>query len=129
MNPVDELQARKSRNPGLVRTSSSANLGDDDETSGVGMQRLADQLIRDMRTIEVAGVNVIYSSRDRLPQHGQCRVAIIGRPEHAGAGELHGTVAHPVHGYWSTRKREFAAELGFITTCWVHWHFLLLVAC
>ena len=42
------------------------------------------------RTVEVAGVDVVHPARDRLAQHDQCRVMVLGR--HAGACELHGTV-------------------------------------
>ena len=40
--------------------------------------------------VEVAGVDVLHPARDRLAQHDQCRVMVLGR--HAGACELHGTV-------------------------------------
>ena len=62
------------------------------------MQRLADELVGDVRAVEVAGVDVVHAARDGLAQHGQCRVVILGRAEHAGPGELHGAVAEPLHG-------------------------------
>ena len=61
------------------------------------MQRLADDLVRDMRTIEIAGIDVIHSRSDGLAQHGQCLVVILGWTEHSGSGELHGTVAEPFY--------------------------------
>jgi hypothetical protein len=57
------------------------------------MQRLADQPIGDMGAVEVAGVDVIDAGLHRLTQHGQGRVAILGRPEHARPGELHRPIA------------------------------------
>ena len=62
------------------------------------MQRFADDLVGDVRTVEIAGVDVIDAGGDGLAQHGQCRVMIPGRAEHAGPGELHGAVAEPLHG-------------------------------
>src|SRR5258708_39563551 len=57
------------------------------------MQRLTDQLVGDVRAVVVAGVDVVHTGRDGLTQYGQCGLAIPGRPEYAGAGQLHGTVA------------------------------------
>ena len=51
-----------------------------------------------VRAIEIAGVDVVDPPRDRLAKHGEGRVAIIRRAEHAPSGELHGAVAHTVHG-------------------------------
>ena len=76
------------------------------------MQRLADELVGDVRTVEVAGVDVIDAARHRLAQHGERRVAILGRAEHAGPGELHGAVAEPLHGAVAERERA-----GFVR-CW-----------
>jgi len=57
MNTIDQLLAGKSRNPGPVCTPTSAYFGDDHETIRVGMERLLDNLIRHMRTVEV-GVSI-----------------------------------------------------------------------
>ena len=69
------------------------------------MQRLADQLVGDVRAVEVAGVDVVHAARHRLAQHGERRVAILGRTEDAGPGELHRAVAHAVHGAVAERER------------------------
>ena len=58
------------------------------------MQRLGDDLIGDVRPIEVAGVDVIDAAFDGLPQDRDRFGSIFRRPEHAGAGKLHGAVAH-----------------------------------
>ena len=84
--------------PGGVVAARGAHLRDDHEILGIGMQRLADDLVGDMRAVEVAGVDVVDAGRDRLAQDGDRRVAILGRAEHAGAGELHGAVAHAAQG-------------------------------
>jgi len=70
MNSIDELLPGKSRNPGLVGSAASTNFGNDNEIVGVGVQRLSDQLVGNMRTIEIAGVDVIYSSSHSFPQYG-----------------------------------------------------------
>ena len=56
-----------------------------------------DQSVGDVRAVVVAGVDVVHATRHRLAQHGECRVAILRRAEHAGPCELHGTVAEPLH--------------------------------
>ena len=62
------------------------------------MQRFADELIGDVRAVEVARVDVIDAARDRLAQHGDRAVAVFRRPEHARSGELHRAVAQALHG-------------------------------
>ena len=71
---------------------------------GIGRERLADDLVGDVRAVEVAGVDVVDAARDRLAQHGERRVAILRRPEYAGAGELHRAVADPFHVAVAERK-------------------------
>ncbi len=97
LHRLDQFVARKGRIPGSIRTAPRADLGDDDEIVGIGVQRFADQLIGEMRSVEVAGVDVVDAGGDGLPQHGEGRAAIFRRPEHAGAGELHGAIAEPPH--------------------------------
>ena len=72
---------------------------------GVGRQRFADQLVRDVRTIEVAGVDMVDAARDRFTQHRQCPVMVFRRPEHAGPGELHRAVAKAFDGTMAERER------------------------
>lgn len=81
-----------------VRTALCADLGDDNEIVRVRMKRLADNLVGDLRAVEIAGVDVIDALRNRLAQHSQRGVAIFGRAEDAGTGEMHGPVADPIHG-------------------------------
>src|SRR6266581_5903318 len=58
------------------------------------MQCFFDQLIGDMRPIEVAGVDVIDSEPDDLAQDCDRAVVIFWRPEYMWTSELHGAVAH-----------------------------------
>ena len=77
----------RARRPGAMRLRAApgADLGDDDEIVGIGMQRLADDLVGDVRAIEIAGVDVVDAARHRLAQHRDRGVAILGRAEHARA--------------------------------------------
>src|SRR6266478_316666 len=58
------------------------------------MQRFFDQLIGDMRPIEVAGVDVIDPEPDDLAQDCDRAVVIFWWPEYMWTSELHGAVAH-----------------------------------
>src|SRR3984957_16705775 len=69
------------------------------------MQRLPNDLVGHMRPIKVAGVDVIDAARDRFAQHRDRGSAVLGRPEPARSGELHGAVAKPVHHPVADRKR------------------------
>ena len=61
------------------------------------MQGFTDNLVGDVRTVVIAGVDVVHSARDGLPQYGQCRIIVFGRTEHTGPCELHCAVAEPPH--------------------------------
>src|SRR5437870_7686284 len=58
------------------------------------MQCFFDQLIGDMRPIEVAGVDVIDSEPNDLAQDCDRAVVIFRWPEYMWTSELHGAVAH-----------------------------------
>ena len=73
-----------------------ADLGHDRETRRVGVQGLGDDLIGDVRPIEVAGVDVIDAAGDRLAQYGDGLGSVLWRTEYAWAGKLHGAIAHAV---------------------------------
>ena len=76
------------------------------------MQRLADELVGDVRAVEVAGVDVVDAAGHRLAQHGERRVAVLRRPEHARAGELHRAIAHAVHGAVAEREGAGLLDVG-----------------
>src|SRR5882762_6041918 len=59
------------------------------------MQRLTDQLVRDVRSVVIAGVDVVHPRRDGLTQYGLCRLLIPGRPEYSWAGQPHRAVSKP----------------------------------
>ncbi|MNC76633.1 hypothetical protein D3C81_1409580 [compost metagenome] len=61
------------------------------------MQGFTDQLVGDMRSIEIGGINVVHPSFQRCAQHGDRRIGIFWRAEYVWPRQLHGTVAHTVH--------------------------------
>jgi hypothetical protein len=94
---LGQFLGRHSRNPRAILAASGADLGDDDEIVWIRVQRLANDLVGDVRSVKVAGVDVVHAVRDGLAQHGERRTAILRRSEHARPGELHGAVADALH--------------------------------
>ncbi|MNL24489.1 hypothetical protein D3C87_1459240 [compost metagenome] len=88
-----KLLLRHGRQPFGIRAASCRNLGDDGEIVRIGMQRFTDDLIGDMRTVEIAGVDMIDAGLDGGTQNGDSGSAILRRSEDARAGKLHCTVA------------------------------------
>jgi hypothetical protein len=60
--------AGKSVKPGFVWTSTSAYFRDDHEILGIRMERLLDKLIGHVRSVVVAGINVVHARLYRLSQ-------------------------------------------------------------
>lgn len=80
VDAADEISGGAHRDPGGVVAAHRPDLGDDHQIIRIGMQRLADQMIGDVRAVEIAGVDVIDPACHRFAQHGQGGVAILGRP-------------------------------------------------
>ncbi|GAC1639245.1 MAG: hypothetical protein NVS4B6_09710 [Mycobacterium sp.] len=53
------------------------------------MKGFADELVGDVRTVELGGVDVVDTQFNRAAQNGDSLAMITRRPEHAGTGELH----------------------------------------
>ena len=85
------------------------------------MQRLADQLVGDVRAVEVAGVDMIDAGRHGRAQHRDGTVRVLRRPEHAGPGQLHGAVAEALHGAVAERERAGFADVGHGLSPWGWW--------
>ena len=66
---VDDLLARACVKPGTVGAAASADFRDDHQVIGIRMQRLLNDLIGDMRTVEIAGIDVIHARGDSLAQN------------------------------------------------------------
>ena len=88
-----QLRGRARVRPAALLVAPGADLGDDVQVVRVRGQRLADELVRDVRAVEVGGVDVGDAQLDDGAQHGDRRVVVLRRPEDAGPGELHGAVA------------------------------------
>src|ERR1700682_4632016 len=83
------------------------------------MQRLSDDLIGYMRTIEIAGVDVVQARRHGLAQKRDRTGNIARRAPHELvailSGELHRPVTHPIQSQKSTRERKAAADIVFFS--------------
>ena len=78
------------------------------------MQRLADDLVGDMRAVEVARVDVIDTVFDRSPQHCDRAGAVLRRPQDAFARELHGPVAQPLDAAPAEGERSRLADIDHV---------------
>ena len=71
----------------------AADLAHQREVGRIRVQRLADEFVGDVRAVELRGVDVVDAQLNCAPQHGERLVVVARRPEHAGAGQLHGAEA------------------------------------
>ncbi len=66
------------------------------------MQRTPDQLVRDMGTVKITGVDMVDTAGHRLTQYRDRAVNVAGRtPDEfvpIASCELHGAVAHATNG-------------------------------
>jgi hypothetical protein len=78
------------------------------------MQRLFDDLISDVRTVEIAGVNVVHARGDSLAKNRDRTRNITWRPPHALvailSGELHGAITHAIYSQRCARERKAAQD-------------------
>src|SRR5215831_15899878 len=61
------------------------------------MKRLLDDSIGHMRTVVVAGIDVVHAGLYGLAQNLYSLVNVAWRTEYSRACELHGSIAHSVH--------------------------------
>ena len=73
-----------------------SELGDDHQPCRVRVQGLPDDLVGDVRAVVVGRVDMVHAGRDGLAEDGDGTVRVLGRPPHAGAGQLHRAVAYPL---------------------------------
>src|SRR5215469_2452684 len=97
-------------NPGLVGSPPGPHLGDDHQTLRVRMERLLDYLIGYMRSVEVAGIDVVHTGFNRLTQNSDGAVAIAWRSPHLRTRQLHGAITHAVHGQRSVCERKASTK-------------------
>src|SRR2546426_8999607 len=86
VNSVDHFSLRKSMNPRLVFTTASAHFGDNHQPIRVRMEHPLNDLIRHMRTVKVAGIDMIHARRNRLTQDTNRSVNITWRSPDLRAG-------------------------------------------
>jgi len=110
VSAVDELLAGERRDPGCVFAASGAEFGDDDEAVWIGVDGILDDLVGDVRAVEVAGVDVIDVCCDGFAEDGEGGVHVAWWAEDVRAGELHGAIAHAMHGHGGAGECEGAAE-------------------
>src|ERR1700722_13992775 len=111
MDGIDQFLAQKRVNPRFVRWPPGAYFGDDHQSIGIGMKGLFDDLVGHMRTVKIAGIDMVDPVRNSLAQNGYGSFNITGRPPHLWPRQLHGAVTHSVQAHRSTGKCEGAAKV------------------
>src|SRR5580692_1754604 len=114
MNCVNYLLTGKSMNPGFVGTPTSPNLGDDHEIIRVRMQRLLNNLIGHVGTVEVACVDMIDPRLYRLAKNRNCGISIARRSPDPRTGQLHCTIARPVDSHCCAGQSETAGKISLL---------------
>jgi hypothetical protein len=98
--------------PRAIVTTLRTDLGDDYKVLGIGMQRFVDDLVGDMRSIVIAGVDVIDAARHRLAQPCDGDRAVLRRSEHARSRKLHRAIAQALHGALAKLECSGFASIG-----------------
>jgi hypothetical protein len=65
------------------------------------VQRVSDELVDDVGSVELRCVDVIDAELDCTAEHRSCRTRVRRRSEDAGAGQLHRAEPRPVDGVWT----------------------------
>src|SRR5258708_32239057 len=99
LDSLRELHWRIEAQHSSRQVPSRANLADQRQSLRVRMQRCPDELIRDIRTIELGGIDVIDAEFRGAPQHRNRLAAVSRRPEYPRTRQLHGAEADTRHGY------------------------------
>jgi hypothetical protein len=79
-----KLLRRDGRLPRLVGRAPCPQLGDDHQVFRIRMERLLDYLVGDVRTVVVAGIDVVHACHDGLAKDGDGAVRVLGRSPYAG---------------------------------------------
>ncbi len=90
---------REAQHRPLIRPGAQQpGLGGDDQVVGVGVQRLADQLLGHVRPVRVGGVDEVDAHFDGAAQYADAFVVVGGRAPDALAGEAHCAESQAVDG-------------------------------
>ena len=81
--------------PAALPVAPGAHFGDDVQIVRVRRERLADELVGDVRPVVIGRVDVGDAEVRDGAQHRQRLAHVFRRPEYARAGQLHGAVADP----------------------------------
>ena len=98
LDPGAQLGGALRGQPSALIVAPATDLGDELEVFRVGVQGVSDQVVDDVRTVVLSGVDVVDAELDRAAQYGEGGVRITRRAEHAGTGELHRAEADAVDG-------------------------------
>ena len=93
-----ELLGSLGGQPPALIVSRCSNLGHNDQRIGVGKERLPQELVGHVGSVELRGVDVVDPGVDGPAEYRQRDIPILGRPEDTGTGELHGAKAHAADG-------------------------------
>jgi hypothetical protein len=81
--------------PAAVVVARGADLGDEPQPLRIGEEGLADEVVDDVRPVELGGVDVVDTELDRAAQDRAGGVGITWRAEYSRPCELHGAEADP----------------------------------
>src|SRR5579863_8163077 len=76
------------------------------------MESLLDDLIGHMRSVIVAGIDVVHAGLYRFAENSNGGIDVPWWSPDAGSGELHRTVSHAVQGHRCTSKSEASSKIG-----------------
>jgi hypothetical protein len=85
------------RRPASVGVSFGADLAYEHEVLGVWVERGVDQLVRDIGSVELGGVDVVDAQLDSPAKDGKRGGPVAWWPEHAAAGQLHRAEPNAAH--------------------------------
>ena len=92
-----ELRGRHRGQPVAFIVAASADFGDDAQIGGIGMQRLANELISHVWTVKIGGINMIDARLDRFLQYADRGLRIFWRAKDAGPRKLHCPVSQTIN--------------------------------
>src|SRR6266511_624708 len=95
VDTVSQFLGRDGRLPRFVGRASGPELCDDHQPRWIRVQRLPDDLVGDVRAVEVSRVDMVHASRYGFADDSDGAIGIPGRAPYAGASQLHRTVAYP----------------------------------
>ena len=110
-----EVSSGERGNPRCVRTAHRADFGHDHKVIGIGMKRLANELVGDVRAVVIAGVDVVHAPRDRLAKHAEGRVSILWRAEHAWVRPVASPRSPSGSGAVAQRENASGSDVGYVS--------------